>query len=98
MTKDEVEAARIHLGLSKRHMRRMVKRTKYNVNGVRKYSSAYDMSKRKDNSCVFLEDNLCSLQDAKPHVCRDYKMNGPDCVRVFVNKNSSVTPEFRGYQ
>jgi len=32
----------------------------------------YRLSKRTDNSCVYLEDNRCSNYEIRPQVCRDF--------------------------
>jgi Fe-S-cluster containining protein len=33
----------------------------------------YQMPKRSDTSCVYLRDNLCSIYEKRPRVCRDFQ-------------------------
>jgi Fe-S-cluster containining protein len=36
----------------------------------------YQLAKREDKSCVYLQDHQCSIYDVRPNVCRDYQCQG----------------------
>jgi len=49
-----------------------------------------------DDACVFLKENCCSIQDAKPRICRMYPMNvdpGEDFQGVLI---MDAYPHFHG--
>jgi len=37
------------------------------------------LKQRDDGTCVFLINGLCSIQDFKPKVCRDFEYLGKNC-------------------
>ena len=44
---------------------------------------AHVLSKQEDGSCIYLKDNLCSIHNDRPKVCRKFFCN-------------STNPEFKG--
>jgi len=37
---------------------------------------SYRLAKRDDHSCVYLEDDLCSIYAQRPNVCREFRCQG----------------------
>jgi hypothetical protein len=49
----------------------------------------YRLSKRVDNSCVYLQDSCCGIYDNRPQVCREFQCkNGWDLSRVISNNEA----------
>ena len=52
-------------------------------------SRRYQLSKRADKSCVYLEDNRCSIYDTRPIVCREFQCQAGWQLASVLNDNDT---------